>query len=360
MSTHGQQAALWMTLRDSDVVSGETPRAGEDTPWYLATLVGVSAWIAAGFMFGFFATFFDGIWEEPVLSSAIGIGCCIVALAMMRFARGRDFIEQFAIVTSLVGQLLIGIAFVRWFASGVGSASEHDHWRGVWAGIALVALTMYAVGRLPMHRFLCGMIAAGAIAAICLVDSETEILLAVPLLAWLMLGLWWRSAVHDRVAPSLPPLAWAMSLVLLCVVWFAADARVSPTSNEERYASMALIRDCLIVPLLPACAVWLSSRRPGRAARERLVVVAIASALALLWLRAPGVNIGVTLALIGFAQYRPALLVMGLLGLGMYLLQYYYQLDTTLLQKSAWLIGGGITLLASRWTYLRFTRGEAA
>ena len=355
MNAHEQHPDPWAALRAADVVSGEAPPVADDTPWYLAALIGVSAWIAAGFLFGFFVTLFDDLWSTPAPSFAIGAGCCVLAYLLLKVARGRDFIEQFAIATSLVGQLLIGMAFTEWFKNDQGQ----DRDRLTWLGVAVVALSMYVVGRLPMHRFLCGTITAVALVAICATDGGQERHLAVPLLAWAMLALWWRSTAHDRVAPTLPPMAWATSLVLLCAVWFVG-IRLHLLPDELRVEPMVLVRDCLVVPLLPACAYWLSHRRSTCATRGRVSAFAIAAALALLWLRAPGVSIGVTLALLGFALYRPALLLVGLLGVGAYLFQYYYELDTTLMQKSAWLMGSGIALLTARWAFLRFARGEVA
>ena len=53
------------------------------------------------------------------------------------------------------------------------------------------------------------------------------------------------------------------------------------------------------------------------------------------------------------ASHRPALLATGLIGTGVYLIRYYYQLDVPLLEKSQWLLLGGVALLAIRFVLAR-------
>jgi hypothetical protein len=54
------------------------------------------------------------------------------------------------------------------------------------------------------------------------------------------------------------------------------------------------------------------------------------------------------------------LLGLGLLGIGMYLLRYYYQLQLPLTEKAGWLFVGGALLLAARWAVLRIAHGRTA
>lgn len=356
MSIDVRAQALWQRLTQAGAVSGDAPDIDDDTPWYLAALIGVSAWIAALFFFGFFLALFDDLYRQPALAFPMGAACCVVAWLLLRVARGRDFIEQFAIATSLVGQLLIGMAFAEWGERPGGD----DRWRLVWTGVGAVAALMYALGRPSMHRFLCGVIVAVALLCFCVVDDAATKHFAIPLLAWAMFAMWWRSAGHDRLAVALPPLAWALALVLLFSTWFVARAGGLFTGRIEQARDLLLIADALVVPLLPLCAYWFASRQPALDVRGRLFALAFAAGFALLLWRAPGVSIGITLVLIGFALYRPALLVVGLLGTAAYLFDYYYHLQLTLLEKSGWLVAAGAGVLAVRWAHLRLARKEAA
>ena len=41
MSIDARMQALWLRLTQADVVSGDAPDIDDDTPWYLAALIGV-------------------------------------------------------------------------------------------------------------------------------------------------------------------------------------------------------------------------------------------------------------------------------------------------------------------------------
>lgn len=337
--------ALWSRLRAAGAVSGEAPAHRDGLPWYLAGLIGVSAWIAAGLLFGFFAALLDELWKTPVIAVASGALCIAAALGLLRIARGgrksnrefiREFIEQSAIALSLVGQLLVGIGFNEWFGDTAG-----------WAGSAAIALALYGLGAQTMHRFLCGVAFAVAVVAICNeLDTVAYDLspVALPVLAWLAFVAWWRTEHEDIRALPLSPLAWALSLFALLTAFFG-DLELWPAARDA--TSWRVWGPQIAVALLLPLTVW------RLAGARRLLPVLCAVAFASIWLRAPGVNLGVMLALTAFASHRPALLATGLIGTGVYLIRYYYQLDVPLLEKSQWLLLGGIALLAIRFALTR-------
>ncbi|MES2670501.1 MAG: DUF4401 domain-containing protein [Pseudomonadota bacterium] len=348
--------SLWSRLRAAGAVSGDTPAHRDGLPWYLAGLIGVSAWIAAGLLFGFFATLFDELWKTPGIAVTAGALCIAAALGLLRIARGgrlngrsnsefvgefiREFIEQSAIALSLVGQLLVGVGFNEWFGNTAG-----------WAGSAAIALALYGFGAQTMHRFLCGAIFTVAVVAICNeLDTASYGVspVGLPALAWLAFAAWWRAEFEGidhrgRRALPLSPLAWALSLAALLMVFFGEmewDMGQGATTWRTWGPRIAV---ALLLPLT----VW------RLAGVRQLLPVLCAMAFALIWLRAPGVNLGVMLALTAFAAHRPALLATGLLGTGVYLIRYYYQLDVPLLEKSQWLLLGGVALLAIRFALMR-------
>lgn len=331
--------ALWARLREAGLVTGEIPVASADTPWYIAALVGVSAWIAALLLFGFFAALFDQLWRNGGTALVIGALCCAGALALLRGARGGGFLGQGAIALSLAGQILIGMGLHDLVSSSLA-----------WCGLGAAALGMYALGATPVHRLLCGAVLAAALAGLCFDLDGNWRLLPLPLLGWLAAASWWRSERHDAFAQQLSPLAWALSLAALLLAWVGAG------SGPDRIVApgWSLGAQLGAVALLPATAAVLLQPRPAALRRGHNVALLVgAIALALLWLRAPGIAVGLALALIGFAVSRPALLVAGLAGVAVYLWRYYYQLDVPLLQKAQWLALSGVALLLARLVYRR-------
>lgn len=346
MNLHAASAAdaLWSRLRAAGAVSGEAPAHRDGLPWYLAGLIGVSAWIAAGLLFGFFAALFDQIWETPGIAATAGTLCIAAALGLLRAVRGgrfnsefvREFIEQSGIALSMAGQLLVGVGLNEWFGDIAG-----------WAGSAAIALALYVTGAQTMHRFLCGAIFTVAVVAIC---NEFDTAgygaspVALPVLAWLAFAAWWRTEYEDLRTLPLSPLAWALSLAALSMAFFG-DFELWPTARDAM--RWRIWGPQIAVALLLPLTAW------RLAGVRQLLPVLCAVAFALIWLRAPGVNLGVALALTAFASYRPALLATGLLGTGVYLIRYYYQLDVPLLEKSQWLLLGGAALLAIRFALAR-------
>lgn len=336
--------SLWSRLRAAGAVSGDVPSHRDGLPWYLAGLIGVSAWIAAALLFGFFAALFDELWKTPGIAVTAGALCIAAALGLLRTVRGREFkrefigefIEQSAIALSLVGQLLVGVGFNEWFGNTAG-----------WAGSAAIALALYGFGAQTMHRFLCGAIFTFAVVAIC---NELDTVgygmspVALPVLAWLAFAAWWQTDHEDLRTLPLSPLAWALSLVALLMAFFG-DFDLWPTAQDAM--SWRIWGPQIAVALLLPLTVW------RLAGVRQLLPMLCAVAFALIWLRAPGVNLGVMLALTAFASHRPALLATGLLGTGVYLIRYYYQLDVPLLEKSQWLLLGGVALLAIRFALTR-------
>lgn len=343
MSAPVRDTRLWARLREAGLATGAPPTQA-DAPWYLTVLTGIAAWLAAVFALIFVIDGFDQIWDQPWRAFIAGAVCAVVALGLLRWAGGRVFAEQLGTATSLAGQLLMGLGLTEGAKRGVFVDAQ---WLSMLA-VSAIALLLYVPGRQPLHRFLCGGIFAVGLLSAFTGDAPPMRPFAAPLLAWLALAAWWRSEAHDRFAPVLSPLAWALSFVALLAV---GVVDLDDSRFEFLGAWAVWLRpfgDALMAPLLPVCALWLLRRQAGVAPPARMALIALACVLALACWRVPGVTLATTLALVGFALHRPVLLVVGIVGIGVYLLRFYFQLDTTLLEKSGWLLAAGVFLLLAR------------
>ena len=355
--------ALWARLRAGDDQLQEAPPVDDDLPWYLAALLGIAAWVAAGFLFGFFAALFSDLFRQPGFAGTLGVICCVSAIGLMRYARGKPFVEQFAVALSLAGQVLCGVALhealgdVEPYALGMHLA---------WAGIAMLALAMALLGPVALHRFLSGALCAAALALAMSIEAPLPArAMAAPLLAGLAMGLWRMSestaALRGGPLPMparLSPLAWGITLVALVMLWMGADLGNSWEFRDIAPATVRMwhwLASAATVALLPLCVSWLAR---GSARRWRWV--GVAAVFALLLAGAPGVAFGMALVLLGFGLHRPALLGVGLLGMAIYLIRYYYQLEVSLMQKSGWLLAAGAALLLARLVWRRTAPEGAA
>ena len=354
--------ALWSRLRARDPALDETPPATDDMPWYLAALLGASAWIAAGFLFGFVYQLLRHQRDEALPIGTVGVLGCLLALGLMRARRGRAFAEQFGTACSLVGQVVCSFAIYLLLREAMPFPNQLPQPLSL-VGLAVIAATMAMLGPPPLHRFLCAALAAAASSA-ALSDSNLPLLqyTAPPLLAMASLWLWLRIArpgeAGARAEPALSPAAWAFSLVALCMLWIGIESLGwgwldTAYADEKRLAQW--LAALTVVALLPVCVAVLTR---GSALRWRWT--GAAATLALLLAGAPGVAFGLTLALLGFALHRPALLGLGLLGMAVYLVRYYFQLDVPLLQKSGWLLAGGAALLLARMAWRRMATETTA
>lgn len=354
--------ALWSRLRARDPALGETPPATDDMPWYLAALLGASAWIAAGFLFGFVYQLLRDRQDEALPVGTVGALCCLLALGLMRVRHGRAFAEQFGTACSLVGQVVCSFASYLLLREAMPFPNQLPQPLS-WVVLAMIAAAMAALGPPPLHRFLSAGLAALALTA-ALNDRQLPLLqyTAPPLLAVTSLWLWLRIVrsgdAATRAQRVLPPVAWAFSLVALCMIWIGIESLGwgwldTAYADQKRLAQW--FAALTVVALLPVCVALLTR---GSALRWRWT--GAAAVLALLLAGAPGVAFGLMLALLGFALHRPALLGLGLLGLAVYLVRYYFQLDVPLLQKSGWLLAGGAALLLARMASRRMAKETTA
>lgn len=347
--------ALWRRLHDEGLVAAEPPATEDPTPWYLRALAGISAWIAALLLFAFFAALFDNLWREGAVALLVGGACCAAAVGLLCAARGGEFLEQGAIALSLAGLVLVGVG---WFDLIADDALA-------WAALAVVALGAYALDRTPMYRFLCGAVFAVAVCGLCSEGGGRDFAFALPLLAWSALALWWWGEHRDAIAVHGAPLAWALSLAALVLAWFGGDVGGDVGGNagvDARDAAPALrfaSRAACALLLLGVTALLLRSHGARLPGGRRTALAVATLVLALLWWPAPGIAVGLALALTGFALARPGLLGVGLVGVGVYLVRYYYQLEVPLLDKSLWLAASGAALLLARAVLLRLP-GSAA
>jgi uncharacterized membrane protein len=95
-----------------------------------------------------------------------------------------------------------------------------------------------------------------------------------------------------------------------------------------------------------------------------MVALTAAAVIALALLKVPGVGPAVAILLVGYANGNRVLAGLGIAALVGYLSHYYYALDATLLEKSAFMGCTGVVLLVTRlalhrWWPLKFEGGAS-
>lgn len=342
-------AALWERLRADAIVEGDPPPRELGAPWFVRVMLGIAGWIGAGFLFAFVGTAFSSILDNGVAASIAGLACCGGAFLLLRHFDGRDFAEQFGLVVSLVGQILLFVGLARFL--------EPDE------PLFFLALAAIETGlALAMPNFLHRLLAAGGAAAALAVainlmelhGLSTPFLCAVLVLVWLEPGRWagngrlWRPIGYGLVLAVLL----IESFRLLFGAWLFGQ-------GSEPAGWMALHGPAIGRGLAAALLVWVAialARREGLrpASGAGLAASAAAILFALLSLQAPGLASAMLILLLGFAAGNRILTAVGILSLLGFVAHFYYSLHATLLEKSAILAVTGLSLLAG---HLALRRG---
>ncbi|HYJ81469.1 MAG TPA: DUF4401 domain-containing protein, partial [Allosphingosinicella sp.] len=271
---------------------------------------------------------------------------------LFRSFDGNDFAEQFGLVVSLVGQMLIVVGL-----AGYLKPEDPPLYLAVAAVEAVLALAVPNF----LHRVLA---TSGAAVALALGVNQLELHgLAAPLLSaglafvWLDPGRWAASGRLWR------PVGYGLVLALLLVETFRLfGAGWLLGLRGEASGWFALYGPLLGRGVTAAILVWTAtalSLREGGGNRISTLALGVAILVALVSLTAPGLASALLILLLGFAAGNRILAALGILSLLGFVAHFYYSLHATLLEKSGILALTGLSLLAAHVLLRRLSRPSA-
>lgn len=340
-----QTDALWRRLADAGLVRGEAPVVGEsDSPWYVRTMLGCAGWLGALFLLGAVVAALSTTLTKFTGQVLVGASLCTGAVVLWHLAPRQLVLRQLALALSLAGQALLLVALV----------SEADLSVGLgWLAFAGVQALLFATNPdflLRVWSAFAGTVALGVFAA-----EQQATAIAGALLLALAAQVWLGHRQWPRYTSTLRALGYGLGLGLVANVT-AVDAiyREVRTLDVGRLQTPIASLGGALVGIVLLWTVDRLLQRDAIARASSLGVAALATAgvLALASVAAPGVGIGALLLWLGFAEDNRRLIGIGAVGLLAYLCVYYYLLDLTLLEKSAWLIGSGVALWVLRLVLL--------
>lgn len=349
---------------DAATDGGLVPHTAD--PWFMSLFriaaMGLLATLLIALLFVFSIIDIEQAWMAGVVLSLVGAGC-------YRVAEG-DVLRELGMVLAVAGLLMVagGQYELGYFAPGSRAV-----------GLVLLGVVLY--GLLPNHAFrlVAAVIVVGVAglltwpgeawldlldfpsspAASSSVHAYTLAWMPAYLRAWLAavgavlaLGAAARSEATER---RWLPLGWALALLAQLAAWFApAPGLIGlvslPLPWQATFGLWLVWLGCAALPVVALAAVlW---RVPG-AKHMRVLAPLMLAVASIGWMGAPGVAMALLWVILGSAQRRAALLVFGVLALLGYLAGFYYQFESTLLQKSALLGLTGAWLLFSGWLLAR-------
>jgi Domain of unknown function (DUF4401) len=346
--------SLWAQLHDARLVEGNLPPPPVPrSPWYVRVMLGVAGWIGALFLLGFVGVGFAVVIESATASFVVGVVVCAVAALLLHANPNSDFFGQFGMAISFAGQLLMGVALLRWFEGSLTMVAVtiavmqgvlftlirhfiHRVWTSGWALVAV----LWVLGNLGLHAFA----PAGA------------------LLAFLML--WLVEFDHPRHGEQLRAAGYGIALatvLTLVTQYVGAGALMVGGTPIPRGgdASLALGKLAMSIVLIWAAVMMLRRERVEWNAAAGRIALAGTVILALISWKAPGVGPATAILVMGFANGNRLLAGLGIVALLGYSSHYYYALHATLLEKSVLLVVSGMVLLALRMALRQWWPKEA-
>lgn len=342
---------LWNRLADAGLLAGgqseAPPEARLQAPWYIRLMLGFAGWIAALFLLGFVAAGLSWIIENRAVALVTGVGLMAAAGWAYRRDDHNAFVEQFALAFSFAGQALFAFALSHlldlagreapfWLLMALLQAilalvMDNAIHRG-WSGFAGIACLYLAINNTTLEPLLTGVVLAGAAA------------------------LWLNEFRRTDLAHLVRPVAAGIVAALVAMdlasglfrgtLGFSAGAATPVHWAWLGQALSGAVLIGVVTVLLRRNGLDLTERRSLVMLGGTLLVVAVS-------LEAPGIAIGITILLLGFAHGNRVLTGFGILALLLYAGGYYYRLDATLLAKSISLLVTGATLILVRQGVLR-------
>ena len=349
------ETKLWQRLAKNDLVKGEEPLLAEDGgPWYVRAMLGIAGWIGALFMLGALFSGFAMLFDSALAAGVLGLVACIVSVVIYRSLKNNDFMAQFGFAISLAGQGLLIFSMLQGLQLFEGGEEFIGQIRLL--AFTLVVLQAILFLMIPnfLHRIWSGVIGLGALTFLMiqfgLYPLTLAILLAAVAIFWLQEFSW---AKYSSMVQAL-----GYSFVFVCFAHLVTENQVlgmsrfwqeafgvAPLGGAWGYTVAALLLGVVLVAV-----VFVLLKRAGIKPISDMGLPALLLALlmALVGIRAPGISIALVFVLIGYAHGNRVLTGIGLVTLVVFLSQFYYQLNLTLLQKSLVLFFSGIALLLLR------------
>jgi len=349
------ETTLWQRLSDNGLVVGDEPARTEDSaPWYVRTMLGIAGWVGALFLLGALFSGITMLVDSAFADGILGTMACLFAIIIYRIIRNNDFMGQFGFAISLAGQGLLVFSLMRGLQLFEGGEAFINQIRLLALMLSILQTILFLMIPNFLHRIWSGVICIGAITFLLiqfgLYPFTSTLLLAGAAIVWLQEFKW---AKYSAMVQAL-----GYSLVFVCIAHLITDNHVLGLSQfwQQTFGVRPLgsVWGNNLTALLSGgvllAVVWIVLQRVQLPlmSGKGLGALLLALLIAVVGIRTQGITIGLVFVLLGYAHGNKVLTGMGLVTLVLFLSQFYYQLNLTLLQKSLVLFFSGIALLVVR------------
>ena len=352
-----QQQGLIDTQNVSDKLLNNAESAAR-SPWFISLLFGMSGILASLFFIGFLTLMLDntGLLDSTLAVIIIGALLSVIGGFLFYNARSRHspFWNGLAFAITLAGQGYIAFALL---------ASEIAEPLNIML-LLLVQLLMTIVIPNFIYRLLSATLALNCLFYLLSYYHLSEVSLGLFALITSVAHLQrytlaafiptkWRAGSSDIIKA----LGYASTLMLLCIsVYFiAAEYNNSfATYDGDTFSyNYYLAQGLLTLASLCAASLILKRYHVKLLSAAGLLISGVIVLLGIISIYVSGLLATSLIIIIATANSQRVLLGLGVIALVGYIFWYYYQLDTTLLVKSASMLFIGIALLLLRWLLIK-------
>jgi uncharacterized membrane protein len=322
------------------------------TPWYLRVLMAFGAWFGTWFLLSFviavLALPFGNVPEAAAI--VIGLGLMGAAVAL-RHAVAHDFLQHVAVILSLTGQGM--------FIGGVG-ASTNALGPAAVAGL-LISIVLIAVFPDRVHRFLSTVGAVVALVGLAYESRLPHATAAIAILLMALVLLLWRGAplnVRVEQAEATGPIVSGaiislFGLLLLSAIFDFMELRTATWFTQHGPTTAGAV-----LGLLWLVHEVLDDHRSGTFGVPALAASAAILALAAITWRTPAIAVTLLVIVLAFDRRSRTISALAIAFFLAFGALYYYNLQMTLLEKSAVLAGSGVLCLFAWAIIRRLASGE--
>lgn len=335
---------LWSKLASENLVRGDLPAISlppEPAPLFGRILMGSLGWLSGVFLLLSMAAPFYAIFDSTGAFWLIGAILLFAAWKLFAASKHTEFVEHFAQSLSVAGQLSIVVAFFNLM----------DLWSGRFSAaiVALFCLALQAALLLliphRMHRFMSSLFALCAIAVLFL-EAKVEFLFPAFVAATAAI-IWLNESSNlatgrDALLRPIGYAAWAI-LIFVCAVGFFEFLRERGGTQLHRSVGLAIVFLAVVVFV---------TIRANAAVRASAVIGALALSAAAF--AAPGLIACAIAFELAYARGHAKASVLALFAAACYLFAYYYQTETSLMQKAISLAMVAAALAISAYVVSRF------
>jgi uncharacterized membrane-anchored protein len=322
--------------------SGLLHKPADVRPWYVQSAVAVVIWVGAMFFASFLAAI--DVLENPGVEIVLGLGFAVAGAVGSRVQNGLLRLHLSLVCYAGVTSLL----------SVFGDRGLHLRDEAIFIWVALLQLGCLFVFDSRPVRFKATL---GASLALLALVAKLRAPFGMELLVVLLAAgtvAWWLAEAGltaSLVSRAVRPVGFALVVATLGAGFFSLIGAHEFAIRDPWFVTLGL--GGLLVLVVARAAL-----EAGVKLRSGVVVLALAGAAALTALssEAPALLAAALVLALGRTRKEPLLDIAGAIGLVLFLVRVYYDLELSLLWTSFALAGAGAAMLVSRAVLLR---GEA-